>query len=256
MSVLTENDLRKRLKDKDLNNVKEFEVLKGWIVTPSAKSFLIDHNIGLKYVDVLSDTMEETNKTEPTIKLEDNSKYKYETIFGIKVDEKPEYMTQLYGNLLVFKDHRRIVLRGKLDSLEAKILEVQIVCHKLNLPKLVEALQEVLVFVRNLVRCEVLEEPVDEFFLQGMDAKDLREKSHHPQKYFGIGHEMPDYTMGEVVIALNAIRTQVRETELIAYKAFKDEYGDVKRNDIIKALNRLSSLFWIMIFKYRTGEYS
>lgn len=252
MSLITENEIRKKLKDKELTDIKEFEVLKGCIITPSAKSYLTEHNISLKYVNSLSDSMENKNINNEA----NNSNFKYETVFGVNLNEKPEYMTHLYGNLLVFKDHKRIVLRGRLDSLEAKILEVQILAHKLNIHKLVDALQEVLDFVGNLVRCEVLEEPVKEFFLQGMNAAELREKSHHPQKYFGIGHEMPTYKMGEVVVALNSIRTQIRETELLAYKAFKDEYGAVSRNDIIKALNRLSSLLWIMIFKFRTGEYN
>ena len=105
------------------------------------------------------------------------------------------------------------------------------------------------------MRCEVLSEPLEDFSLQGMTEKDLREKSHNPKKYFGIGHEMPTYEMGEIVAALNILRTLTRETELSAYEAFKGEYGQVEREDLIRALNRLSSVFWIMIFKVRTGKY-
>ncbi|MGL5085373.1 MAG: cobalamin adenosyltransferase [Clostridium sp.] len=258
MSVLTENELKKILKDKDLNALKEIEVNKRQIITPSAISFLNDHNISLKYVENIEGVniqvkSEDIKKIENEIK---NVKNKYVTIFGVGVNEKPEHMTHLYGNVLVFKDHKRIELRGKLDSVEAKILEAQIVCHKEKVKGLVEDLEEVIDFVRNLIRCEVLEEPLGNFLMLGMDEAELRDKSHHTTKHFGLGFELVSYTMGEIVVALNSVRTLVRETELVAYKAFKDEYGNVKREDVIRALNRLSSLFWIMIFKYRSGKYN
>lgn len=93
-------------------------------------------------------------------------------------------MTHLYGNMLVFKDHPRILFRGKLDSLETKILEAQISCFKLNMTKLVDDLEEILQFVRKIVRCEVLNESIEEFHLLGMTPKELREQSHFPKKYF------------------------------------------------------------------------
>lgn len=259
MAVITESELRRRLKGKDF---KDFKVLKGEIITPSAKSFLIENNIVLKYVDSLEESKEEA-EVKKTVKKDFHLKgegqsviYKYKTLFGAELTEKPEHMTQLYGDLLVFKDHKRIILRGKMDSLEGKILKTQVLCSKLGHNKLVKDLQEILDFIRKLVRCEVLDEPVGEFSLQNMTPIDLREKSHHPQKYFGIGHFFPDYSMGEVVVELNSCRTLVRESELTAYEAFKGQYGEVDREDIITALNRLSSLFWIMMFKYRTGKYN
>ena len=164
-------------------------------------------------------------------------------------------MTHLTGNLLVFKDHKRIIFRGKIDSLEARIVETQVLCHKQGMNKLVEDLQEILTLIGRILRCEVLSEPLEDFVLQGMTEKDLRERSHNPKKYFGIGHEMPTYEMGEIVSKLNVLRTLTRETELSAYEAFKGEYGQVEREDLIRTLNRLSSVFWIMIFKVRTGKY-
>ena len=44
---------------------------------------------------------------------------------GEHYSSKPEHMTHLYGNCLVPKNHPRIILRGKLDSLEAAILWAQ-----------------------------------------------------------------------------------------------------------------------------------
>lgn len=250
MSVITESEIRKRLKGKALKEIKEIAILKGEIVTPSAKSFLSDNNIQIKYVN----KKEEIKEVEEKVIVKEHN-YKFKTIYGGYLEEKPEHMTHLYGNLLVFKDHKRIIFRGKLDSLESKILEIQIICSKLSMNKLIVDLQEILDFIRNILRCEVLNEKLEEGTLQGMTVDELRERSHNPQKYFGIGHFLPDHSMGEVVVALNSCRSLTRETELTAFSAFKNEYGDVEREDLIRALNRLSSLFWIMMFKVRTGKY-
>ena len=50
-------------------------------------------------------------------------------------------------------------------------------------------------------------------------------------------------------------RAVVRQTELAAYQAFRDENGAVAREDIILGLNRLSSLFWIFMIKLKAGKY-
>lgn len=251
MGVLTESEVRKQVVNKELT---EFYVQKGQIITPSAKSYLKDKNISLKYVDSL-DEIQKTKEKEAIKESEKEKEYKYVTVFGANLDEKPEHMTSLRGNLLVFKDHKTIVLRGKIDSLESKILETQILCQKNDMNKLLKDLQEILDFVRNIMRCEVLEEKLDDFKLLGLTPQELREQSHYPKKYFGIGHEFPSYEMGEMVVAINSIRSLTREVELAAYEAFKGEYGQVEREDLIKALNRLSSVFWIMIYKVRTNKY-
>lgn len=64
------------------------------------------------------------------------------------------------------------------------------------MPKLVKDLQETLDFVRNIMRCEVLDEKLEDFTLLGLTPEELREQSHYPKKYFGIGHEFPRYWNG------------------------------------------------------------
>lgn len=252
MGVLTESEVRKRV-GKNKENISEFYIEKGQIITPSAKSYLAERSIELKYVDKLSQINNEAKEVIKEVVKEKT--YKYTTIFGAKLDEKPEHMTQLNGNLLVFKDHKRIKLRGKIDSLESEILQAQILCQKSDMPKLVNDLQEILNFVRKIMKCEVLNEKLEDFTLLGLTPEQLREQSHYPKKYFGIGHEFPSYEMGEVVVAINSIRSNTREVEITAYEAFKGEYGNVEREDLIKGLNRLSSVFWIMIYKIRTNKY-
>ncbi|MGL4344062.1 MAG: cobalamin adenosyltransferase [Cellulosilyticaceae bacterium] len=250
MCVVTEDEIRKRVGE--LKNLKDKQIIisKKDILTPSAKSYLTEKNITIKYTE--DEAAEKAVIAEVTDQV---SEFEYETIFGMKLQEKPEHMTHLRGNLLVFKDHPRIALRGRIDSLEADIICTQLLAEKHHMNKLVKELQEVILFIRNLLRCEVSGERIETFTVAGLTPEDMREQSYHPSKYFGMRHVLPSYTMGEIVASLNKLRTMTRETELVAYKAFKDEYGAVERNDIIKAFNRLSSLFWIMMFKVMTDKY-
>ena len=265
MTVITENELRQHFRNQNLKDVAVYETTAGTILTPSAKSFLTDHQIELRFIGAIETKAKATPKQDVrlqiTKKLESiqnpaEGKKRYQTLYGGFLETKPEHMTHLYGNMLVFKDHPRIIFRGKLDSLETKILEAQISCVKLNMHKLVDDLEKILLFVRQIMRCEVLSEGIEEFHLLGMSPKELREMSHFPKKHFGLEHFQPSYEMGEAVIVVNSLRTLTRETELQAYQAFKSEHGAVEREDIIQTLNRLSSLFWIMMFRIRVGQYN
>ena len=178
----------------------------------------------------------------------------YTTLFGGVLHEKPEHMTHLYGNVLVFKDHPRIVFRGMLDTLEAETLLCQKTAHQEGYTALPAALQQVLDFVRRLIPCDVLNEPVGEVSFGGMTPGQLREHSHYPQKYYDTPHFMPDYTMPQTMLALNHLRTVVRRTELAAYRAFRTEDGAVTRADMILALNRLSSYLWILMIQLKAGK--
>ena len=50
---------------------------------------------------------------------------RYRTLFGASLNEKPEHMTHLRGNILVFKDHPRIAFRGMIDALEGELMLAQ-----------------------------------------------------------------------------------------------------------------------------------
>jgi ethanolamine utilization cobalamin adenosyltransferase len=271
MAVLTENELRKFFRNRNFKDDPIiYEAPEGTILTPSAKSFLVENHIQLRY-EAASQKFEEQSLTARNVEKQQPKEKeqiteaadqlqsvnaRYETIFGGFLDTKPEHMTHLYGNMLVFKDHPRIYLRGKVDSLESQIMEVQICCSKAKRDKLVEDLEEILLFVRQIMRNEVLNKPMEDFLVLGMTPADLREQSHYPKKYFGMNHFQPSYEMGEMVIVINSLRTRTRETELAAYQAFKKAHGGVEREDLIRALNRLSSLFWIIMFRIRTGYYN
>lgn len=160
--------------------------------------------------------------------------------------EKPEHMTHLHGNVLVEKTHPRIVFRGALDALEGELL----LCG-LAVPDKRKELGEILALSREILRCEVLGEPLEEKPLCGMWAAELRERSHYPQKYYGQPHFMPDFGDGEKILGLNRLRTLVRETEVKAVAAFLGPEGKLTREDIPKALNRMSSAVYILMIQMK-----
>jgi ethanolamine utilization cobalamin adenosyltransferase len=171
---------------------------------------------------------------------------------GEKLDEKPETLTHLRGNQLIEKDAPLIVFRGKVDTLTAMILEAQILGGEMENAAFIRDLQEILVFVRSLLSAEYQGTPLGTFRVLGLSSGELRERSHHPEKYFGCKHLLMDYTMGALSLRLNLLRTAARETELAAVSAFKDEScpGKSLRPDIVEALNRLSSIFYVLMFAY------
>ena len=165
---------------------------------------------------------------------------------GEVFDHKPETFTHLKGRHLVPKDHPVIILRGKLDSLTSAIIEAQILGRRKRNEAFVRDLREILEFVRNLLACEFSGRPVGEFSLLGLSAAALRAHSHDPMKFYGHPHMMTSLEMGPLCAALNSLRTRAREVEAAAVTAFRDN----PRDDLVRALNRLSSLFYLMMFRY------
>lgn len=158
---------------------------------------------------------------------------------GAWYDEKPEHMTQLTGEVLVPKTHPRILFRGKLDSLESRLLLLA-----LEEPRWKAECLELLDYVRDILKCEVLDTPLQDRRLLGRTQEELRSHSQNPQKYLGTPHFMPEPRHGITVARLNLLRTQVRETELAAAAAFPGQ-----RQDLIRGLNRLSSAVYILMLE-------
>ena len=173
---------------------------------------------------------------------------------GRGYSEKPEHMTHLRGNLLVPKTDARILFRGKLDSLEALIMQTQITAEECGYPAVAKELDEVMHFVQVILASEVKDEPLPDIRVLGMNSAELRYASHHLKEVFGIEHSVPHYSMGKLCVALNSLRAFVRETELAAAIAFT-QGAEVTRADIIEALNRLSSCVYIIFCKKVSGKY-
>ena len=223
----TETAVRENLRNRDGKRV--FYLASGDRLTPGARDWL-----GRERVEILPAT-----QAKPET---------YRLLNGAEILEKPEEMTHLRGDVLVPKGHPRIRFRGAMDSLEAELLLCQ-----LNYPKLAGQVGEILELARRMIRCEVLEEPVPIGNLCGLTEEEQRRRSHRPQDYYGQTHFMPEYTDGPEVIWLNRCRCAARNAELAAARAFTDENGNPTRTDILQALNRMSSMLYILMIQTKAG---
>ena len=169
---------------------------------------------------------------------------RYKLLSGGYMEEKPEHMTHLHGDVLVPKTHPRIAFRGAMDLLEAELL----LCA-LEVPAFQKELEEILALARNILRWEVLGEPVREAPLCGLTQQELRSHSHRPQDYYGQPHFMPKVSDGEAVLRLNRVRSIARKAELKAAAAFMIPTGGLEREDILRCLNRMSSMLYILMIK-------
>ena len=168
---------------------------------------------------------------------------RYRLLSGGFMEEKPEHMTHLHGNVLVDKTHPRIAFRGAIDTLEAELLLCQ-----LEVPRWERELGEILQLARNLVRWEVMGEPVQQASLCGMTEQALREHSHRPQDFYGQPHFMPSVSDGAAVLRLNRVRCAARHAERKAVAAVPD------REDILRAMNRMSSCLYILMIREKAGK--
>ena len=173
---------------------------------------------------------------------------RFKLLSGGFSEEKPEHLTHLNGDTLVHKTHPRIAFRGAMDTLEAELMLCQLILRE----PMKKQLQEVLDFARYLLRCDVLEEKVERETLCGLDEQQLRSHSHRPQEYYGQPHFMPEVTDGEEILRLNRCRCAAREAELKAVAAFTDREGNPTRIDLLRAMNRLSSMIYILMIKQKS----
>lgn len=222
--IITEYELRSNWhKDKE----KEITIPEGSIITPAALDFLRQKGIRVKH---------EATKTVSTQRA-----------------LKPEHMTHSYGSNLVNKTDPVIALRGQLDLFTCELVEVQ--THlRIGEDKLLSHLEEIGKLVRDIMVAEVTKKPLVFTGLMGLTPDQLREYSHYPEKYFGIKHSLPDYRNGQTVARLNLLRAKIREVELYANRVFTDTNGQCIRNDIIIALNRLSSALYILVCQQLAKE--
>ena len=157
-------------------------------------------------------------------------------------------MTSLYGSTLVSKTHGRIAFRGLVDLLQAEVIEAQVLASTLGDTEICGALGEILAFLRTLMAAEVKETPLPPPFLFGMDAGEIHRQSHEVFIRNAEGKPaLPDYTHGPLVARLNTLRAKTREVELLSVKVFGPQdtnEAEPEREDIILALNRLSSALW------------
>lgn len=254
VKAITEEILRHELRNTQPDT---YFIPEGKILTPAAREYLQQRKIKIgregepKVVATEVPPMPQIEVAAP-----EASKPRFvDFVTGAYYMEKPEHMTHLYGNVLVVKNHPRILFRGKLDSLQSLVVLAQATIAEGGKQKLVDDLGNILGVLREMMRCDVLNESFRNETIIGLTHAELRERSHDPKKFFGIQQMvLPDYTMGKDYALINQIRSAVRETEVAAAEAFR-EGSKYTRGDIIEELNRLSSALHIMMCMFLAGQY-
>jgi ethanolamine utilization cobalamin adenosyltransferase len=243
VKIITEIDLRKEYK---IYPFESYWLEPGVRLTPAAIEFMNERKI-----KIIDETGEPILGSQHKRGLDET---RQET--GIRGKEKPEEFTHLRGTTLVLKTHERIRFRGKLDSLQAFLISLIIEIQQAGHSQLASELQLILEYLRKMMLAEVTEKPLAFILFNGWQDSEIRERSHHPKEYYGIGHFTPDPSQGPVMAGLNQLRTKVRELEIMGVAAFHDlDSKGLPRKDIVLALNRLSSLVYIMMCQYLGGEY-
>lgn len=254
MKVITEQLLREELR---ASEPEIFYIPEGKILSPAAREYLQQRKIKIskdKAPAVVATPVPPMPVVAAAVEAPRPKFVDYET--GAFYMEKPEHMTHLHGNVLVPKNNPRIVFRGKLDSLQALfVLNQAIIQEGGGSQKLLEDLSGIVHVLREMMRCDVLDEPFYNDRILGLSHAELRERSHDPMKFFQIKQMvLPDYTLGKEYALLNQLRTAVRETEVSASEAFR-EGKKCTRSDLIEELNRLSSAMHIMMCMHLAGLY-
>ncbi len=264
--IITEYELRANWHK---NKAQVITVPQGSVITPAARDFL--RNKGIQ-VQIEGDGMMDLNRSNYSTTLHSLiasqsspawQNHMRPAAAGLNyarddackpapsAQAKPEHMTHLYGNTLVCKNHPVIALRGQLDLLQCELMAAQLWFQEQGEQELVGQLEEIAAFARQLMVAEVRQEPFRLDTLIGYTADELRQVSHHPHQYIGVKHTHLSVSQGPVAIRLHYLRAKVREVELYANEAFIDEQENCTRTDIVTALNRLSSAFYILACKAR-----
>ena len=115
-------------------------------------------------------------------------------------------------------------------------------------------MREILGLARQIIRCEVLGQPLKWDTLCGLTEAEQRKRSHFPQEYYGQPHFMPSFEDGIVIARLNRARCAAREAELSAVEAFSDREGNLTRQDIPQTLNRMSSMLYLLMIQKKAGK--
>lgn len=175
---------------------------------------------------------------------------RWQLLGGGYAEEKPEHMTHLNAQVLVSKTHPRIRFRGKIDTLEAELL----LCILEATGETARQLEDILAFTRSLIRCDVLDMLVEQRKLCGLTMEELRNRSHRPQDFYGQPHFMPSGQDGKLLLQVNRARSVAREAELAAVDAFSDRDGNPTRLDILQAMNRISSMLYLVMIGLKAGK--
>lgn len=263
MRYITEADLRKRFGPGNelgngLGSGTELRLGPDDRLTPAARDFIQARRIKIVILNAHDTSNEEKKLIRDPLSLATPAPTsttsltypKSQDLFAVR--SKPAHLTHLNATETIHKSHPRILLRGRLDSLIADVVLVQTELAQegqlkgQNGPAVKKALAELRSWLGRILRSEVTGEPLPALTLGSLSYEQIREISHHPLRHLKHDHILPDVSQGLGAARLNRLRTQAREVELCAVKAFINPDGGTSRDDLILALNRLSSAIYIL----------
>lgn len=225
-------------------------------LTPSARELLSGRHIKIRFVDAMGRVFM-PNKADTSRAAEEavhpltsgKAKPGYECLLcHSEIKQKPDVMTHIDSRRIVPKNHPRFLLRGKLDSVISYAVLVQTQFDTENkFPVLSKYLADIRSAMGNILKAEVSGEQLPEITMGNLNSEAIHKVSHNPLKYLKHDHIVPDVAYGFYVAHLNFLRAMVREAELIAGSIYIDEDFKVKRPDIMKGLNRLSSAIYVLM---------
>ena len=164
------------------------------------------------------------------------------------VTKKSEALTHLNATTFVAKNDPRIAFRGRVDTAIAQAVLLQVEWKSAAMPPV---LQHMLADVRgalgNVLRAEALDEAMTPIVVGEFDEAQIHALSHNPLKHLGHDHIVPSIEHGLAVARLNLLRAVIREAEVAGAQAFIDRDFVVRRNDVLQALNRLSSAVYVLM---------
>lgn len=250
MPILTEAQLRERVRQPQ--DGMKLRLPRGTIFSPSAADFIKQWHIEVSYEDNGTAIPAESSVAE-------RPEWDKESVFpvnlkgelprcitcGTPLEKKPEHMTQLNSEIFAPKSNDRILLRGKLDTLQALCLLVGAMCREQEALSTSNLLETLAAYCREMMSAEYNERPVQPLVFGGLDEAELRKATHNPQEALGIPHLTPGTTEPLLLLWLNYLRCQAREAELVSINCFGDTYGKDPYG-LVQAMNRLSSAFYYL----------
>jgi ethanolamine utilization cobalamin adenosyltransferase len=175
-------------------------------------------------------------------------------VCGMTVDPKPAGMTQLDAHHYAPKNTPRIRFRGKIDTLHAMFLLTASQAKSSNLPDLAKCLDTLAAYCREMASAEYHQREVQSLVLEGLTADELHQATHDPETHIGIPHLVPSSDDHEILLRLNLLRCQVRETEIIALDALAPLGEVLDDPSLLRAINRLSNVVYYLELLFAAGK--
>lgn len=262
MPIITEAELRDRVRQP--THGMKLSLQKGTMFSPSAADFIKQWQIEVVYEEPPAAVESRTAAEPPSwqkpavfpVKLEGDIPHC--VTCGTPLKLKPEHMTQLNATTFAPKDHDRIRLRGKIDSLHALCLLIGGMAKDQNAPWLTSLLETLAAYCREMISAEYNERQVAPLTINGLDEAALRKTTHDPQAALGLAHLTPNTQDVGLLLWLNYLRCQAREAEVVAIETFGNASNEAECFGLVQAMNRLSSAVYYLelLVKQRDNQLS